>query len=633
MTKKTLLPIIALLLAGVFLAGCSFSLAEDITPPPGSQMPSVMPAEQVTAVTGPLYPLVAPNPASGQSIYAEKCAPCHGETGLGDGERAADLPNPVAPLGVPDLARSASPAQWYLVVTQGNLERFMPPFPSLTPRQVWDVIAFTYTLSDPHKSVNEGQDIFQATCAGCHGSDGKGQGEQAAGLEMIDFTDQEIMASKSAADLFQSISNGVAPAMPAYAEELSEDQRWTLTTYIRSLTFAADGQLAETESQAAVTAEDMLQPAIEPTEAITPTQVTGVISGLVENGSGGELPQDLEIMLHGFENQSLVITQTVTLDDSGTYTFSDIEMPHGMMFFTTLQHQGVTYGSDVGSLTPGQTSLDLPITIFDTTQDASGLKLDRLHLFFEQVDPQTMRVAELLVMSNTGSQTIVAPAAGQASFAFSLPSGFENLQFQDGEIGGRYLQTADGFADTTPIYPGVSSYQVLLAYTLPYQRSLELVQPMSVPADAVVILVPAENFKLKGENLAEAGTRDVDGVPYQQYQVENLQAGDQLRLTVSSSFSLASGAQSSLVIGLAALGLALVGGGAWMYVRSRKSDDEADGLEDGQAEPGENAQSPDDLMDAILALDDLFHAGRIDEATYLERRSVLKDRLKNQLGS
>lgn len=70
-----------------------------------------------------------------------------------------------------------------------------------------------------------------------------------------------------------------------------------------------------------------------------------------------------------------------------------------------------------------------------------------------------------------------------------------------------------------------------------------------------------------------------------------------------------------------------------MYVRSRKSDDEADGLEDGQAEPGENAQSPDDLMDAILALDDLFHAGRIDEATYLERRSVLKDRLKNQLGS
>ncbi|MCU0489018.1 MAG: cytochrome c, partial [Anaerolineales bacterium] len=136
-----MLPVLAVLLAGILLAGCSFSLAEDITPPPGSQMPSVVPAEQATAVTGPLYPLVAPNPVAGQPIYAEKCAPCHGETGLGDGERAADLPNPVAPIGVPDLARSAAPAQWYLVVTQGNLERFMPPFPSLTPRQVWDVIA------------------------------------------------------------------------------------------------------------------------------------------------------------------------------------------------------------------------------------------------------------------------------------------------------------------------------------------------------------------------------------------------------------------------------------------------------------------------------------------------------------
>ncbi len=633
MTKKLLLPLFAILLVGFLLAGCSFSLAEDITPPPGSQMPSVVPAEQAPAATGPLYPLVAPNPAAGQAIYAEKCAPCHGDTGLGDGVKAADLPNPVAPIGVPDLARSASPAQWYLVVTQGNLERFMPPFPSLTPSQVWDVIAYVYTLSDPHKSVNEGEEIFRATCAECHRSDGKGQGEQAAGKAMINFTDQEVMASKSATDLFQAISAGVAPAMPAYAEQLSEGQRWALTTYIRSLTFAADGRIATMEAQPTASVEGMVEPAIEPTQPMTPTQVTGVISGLVENGSGGMLPQDLEVMLHGFENQSLVITQTVSLDASGTYTFSDIEMPHGRMFFTTLQYQGVTYGSEVGTVVPDQTSLDLPIMIYDTTQDTSALKLDRLHLFFEQVDQQTMRVAELLIMSNTGNKTIIAPADSQASFSFSLPKGFENLQFQDGEIGVRYLQTSDGFADTSPIYPGASSYQVLLAYTLPYQRSLELVQPMSVPADAVVILVPAENFKLKGENLAEAGTRDVDGVPYQQYQVENLQAGDQLRLIVSSSFSLAGGTQTSLVVGLAALGLALVGGGAWMYIRSRKNGDEEDGVEASEAEPGANAQSPDDLMDAILALDDLFHAGRIDEATYLERRSVLKDRLKNQLGS
>jgi hypothetical protein len=34
------------------------------------------------------------------------------------------------------------------------------------------------------------------------------------------------------------------------------------------------------------------------------------------------------------------------------------------------------------------------------------------------------------------------------------------------------------------------------------------------------------------------------------------------------------------------------------------------------------------LMDAILALDDQYHAGNLPEEAYLERRAVLKEKLR-----
>ena len=53
----------------LILAACSFSLAEDITPPPGAQQPVVQ-SSTSEAPTGPSYPLVPPDPAAGAADYA-----------------------------------------------------------------------------------------------------------------------------------------------------------------------------------------------------------------------------------------------------------------------------------------------------------------------------------------------------------------------------------------------------------------------------------------------------------------------------------------------------------------------------------------------------------------------------------
>src|SRR5512145_3547581 len=90
----------------ILLTACNFTLAEDITPPPNYVPPT--PA----ATLGPLFPAQAPSTGNGALIFAEKCAPCHGVTGLGDGEQGIKLNVPVPAFGLPEVARPASPVQW-----------------------------------------------------------------------------------------------------------------------------------------------------------------------------------------------------------------------------------------------------------------------------------------------------------------------------------------------------------------------------------------------------------------------------------------------------------------------------------------------------------------------------------------
>ena len=156
--------IILLTLTALLLSSC-VSLAEDITPPPNYVAPTPRPT------MAPVWPKSMPNAANGAPIYTEKCAPCHGETGLGDGSQSDQLPNPATALGNPEVAAQASPADWYIAVTQGNLESFMPPFASLSAAERWDVVAYAYSLSTSAAEMAIGEEIYQAECADCHGND------------------------------------------------------------------------------------------------------------------------------------------------------------------------------------------------------------------------------------------------------------------------------------------------------------------------------------------------------------------------------------------------------------------------------------------------------------------------------
>ncbi len=629
-----------LLLCAFALSACSFTLAADVTPPPGYREPEVVEAP-AQATSGPMFPLVPPDPTQGEAIFADKCAPCHGATGLGDGPQASQLPNPVIPIGTQEVARQAAPADWYEIVTRGNLERFMPPFSSLTDRQRWDVVAYTLSLSTSTARTEQGAALYQANCVNCHGAGGEGNGPDAAGMSLPDFTDQEFMAGKSGADFFQSINQGLED-MPAFSDSLSEDECWALTDYLRTLTFARPAE-ADVERLTPQVAETPLAQAtpdasIEPSETISETvdseEAPGLspVSGFVMNASGGDIPAGLEVMLHGFDQMQIVLTETTTLEEDGSFLFPQVETSIGRVFLATVDFEGTTYGSDIATVEVQGQAIELPIQVYETTTDTSILFADRMHIFFELLDEQTVRVVELYIVSNPSNQTVVAAEDGEAVLRFRIPAEASNLQFQDDSLGGRYVKTEDGFGDTIPVRPGMGNYQVLFSYEMPYQRSLELVRPMTMPVDAVVILVPEDSVKIKGEKIQDAGVRDMQGVSYHMYSGGSLDADDELRLAVSGRSMTGANlsSSSSLVIGIAAFGAVLIVAGVWLW-RRRAGDEEE--LEDEQLEDAEVSapQSAEAVMDAILVLDDLYQEGQLPEEAYRKRREELKVQLRELL--
>jgi uncharacterized membrane protein len=86
-----------------------------------------------------------------------------------------------------------------------------------------------------------------------------------------------------------------------------------------------------------------------------------------------------------------------------------------------------------------------------------------------------------------------------------------------------------------------------------------------------------------------------------------------------------------LLIGVAALGVVLIGLGIFLFLRDRrlkKLEDELGDEDEGDKDDslGEDREG---IMDAIITLDDQFKAGDISQEAYEKRRNELKDRLKN----
>ncbi|HKV04454.1 MAG TPA: cytochrome c [Candidatus Acidoferrales bacterium] len=110
----------------------------------------------------------------------------------------------------------------------------------------WSATAKARKLRNPIASAGQalaaGRILYGDHCQKCHGEKGDGKGQKAPELSVApgDFTDSRKMSRVTDGELFWQITKGRLP-MPAFANKMSDEQRWQLVDYIRTFGRQAAG--------------------------------------------------------------------------------------------------------------------------------------------------------------------------------------------------------------------------------------------------------------------------------------------------------------------------------------------------------------------------------------------------------
>jgi len=235
---------------------------------------------QTSSVTATNYfsPPEEPLLFQGRFIYQRNCVPCHGEYGDGRGPMGINaIPRPrnfrtgifkyrSTPSGTlptdDDLIR---------IVTRGISGTAMPFFSeTLSERDRRAVVQYVKTFSrkwrtpenfaapvkipeSPAWFADEAQSarrsesggkLFTTACASCHGANGDGKGEAAATLVDVwggkavptDLRQPVLRSGRELADIYRVLSTGLnGTPMASFSDATTEQQRWELVAYIKSL--------------------------------------------------------------------------------------------------------------------------------------------------------------------------------------------------------------------------------------------------------------------------------------------------------------------------------------------------------------------------------------------------------------
>ncbi len=620
-----------LLLVLLTLSACNFSLAEDITPPPGYVSPTPLPDLA-------LYPSEPPSPARGAELFIGSCAPCHGEDGLGNGPMAGSLPVAVPAIGLAEISLQAVPADWYRVISIGNPERGMPPFIAHPASERWDVLAYTLMLSTTPEEIERGANLFADRCAECHHPGGIGEG--------ADFTDQEYMSQVSGLALYRAIAEGNGQ-MPAFNEQLSEDDILALIAYLRSLSFdmsplptpTAEPTPEPTPTPAPVASETLtgtltVETPIAATEASsTPAAETVEISGSVSNLSGVPLEDGLTAMLIVYDDSTNEIFDTLVQDvnEDGTFLFREVPASTQVAYWVSVDYHGVTYYSLSATYSEGTASINLPVAIYETSTDWSLLTQDILHIALDFSTPGIVKVNELFVLSNLGDQTVVLETDGTSLAIIQPPEGALDFTLRSNTNSAPFLPAESGIA-LPPLATG--QYGIIASFSLPYDRRLEFSQQIMLPVTSVSLFA-AEGTRVESALLADAGTQQFESAIYQLYQGTSLPVGA-LTFTAAAppGTQPANLSQNTpLIIGVGILGLVFIVLGIVLFLRDRALARQ-EALQEETAEEGEDdsfGSDPDAITDAIISLDEKFRRGEMSREVYEKRRAALKERLKKAL--
>ncbi len=362
----------------------------------------------------------------------------------------------------------------------------------------------------------------------------------------------------------------------------------------------------------------------------------GSISGTVENKTGADLPSSLKVTLHGYEHGSdpntgpqEVLSQDSVVNSNGTYTFENVEMPENQIFIAEVEVNGIKLQSGYGVVKAGDSSLTLPaLILYGMTEDTSALVMDEVRVFMDY-SGSDIQYFGVYSFRNPSDKTILIGTKNGADIPFiKIPEGTTSQGFEALQDSQPFTSTDKGLA----VPPSANAYGLISFTTVPKAKKFDISQPFDLPVSSLTIFLP-QGVKAVSTQLTNAGLQNIQNMNFQVYTAENVSAGSTIKFTVSGEPSASSaattnsstGTNKNILFGAGALGIAFIAAGAWLYFRDRNR------VEEDVDEEKNGFASSDEVLDAIVALDDLHRAKKISDEAYQKRRAELKDLLKGMM--
>lgn len=594
------------LILGLILSACGGLAGEPeiVATVPVSQMQQT--TTEPEAIT---LPVSMPNIEMGAAVYQVNCIRCHGETARGDGEfvMSGQIP-PLMDFNTGERQAEFSPVEWFEVITNGRLETLMPPWGgSLSSAERWSVAMYLYSLPYTPEQISEGEVLYQSTCAECHGANAAGTSDAPAIAGIYELSDTAAIAQ---------VVNGTEN-MPAFGDQLSSEEITSLIAYVRTV----GGGDAQQET--VVESDTSLEPTI------------GTISGAVANGSiDGTVPENMIVQLHIVDrsfNEEIVETR---LNSDGTFAFEELPIDAHHGFVATIFYQGSYFASEFIAGDFGVTEIDLPITLYEATNDPSVIRIEDItaQIF---ADAGELQVVEIITVTNTSDRVFIGEEAisstsDRITLSFPLPETSNYLSMGDE----RYIVSDDGqvVMDTRAVIPG-EPHTVHVSYTIPYDGSATLNQQMPYPlAGTMSVFIATNGLTLESEQIEALGLQMMGSTVMETYGSEEIgiPAGGLLSLVINgtpqtSSFTTTTTttSQSSssnkitdnpLAVGMIVVGMSLIAVSVFFLWRERSQ----------QHIKVDNTALINELLKQIADLDVQHGAGEISDSVYQSKRAKLK---------
>ena len=219
------------------------AMLDRVAPPDSVALRAATLVQRIAAAVGGAldpFPARPPTLARGAAIYREQCIQCHGPAGRGDGPKAKQLIGPPpADLGDRAALATVSPVDMYRKIAIGVEGTGMPEYAqSLSSDDRWAVTTYMGTLRADQGTVREGEGLYAAQCASCHGATGRGDGPLARTLSVSPpaLADLAVQGRLSDEDLIELTLRGRAGTpMPGFAGVLDRAAAEKLVAFLRVL--------------------------------------------------------------------------------------------------------------------------------------------------------------------------------------------------------------------------------------------------------------------------------------------------------------------------------------------------------------------------------------------------------------